>query len=490
MVTRISGLASGMDIDAMVKKLMTAERVPLDKLNQQKQLMEWKRENYRESSTKVVSFLQDKLGVLSRTASMNPQKVTVTGNSEALTASASTSASGVLDISVINLATAARSVSDSSWSEKASSELAFADGAARTVQVGGATIDVDANETIESFVKKINENSKTGVTALYDAKSGLSLTSKTTGSQAFNIDSQISSEFKLSSTNGTDALLKVNGLEVKKSSNNFAINGIDITLKTAGGAATRIEATKDTDKIVENIQSFVDAYNDVLATLNGKVSEERYKKYTPLTTEQKAAMSDDEVKLWTTKAKSGMLRNDPILQDTLSEMRNAMIQGVDIGRVDADGKNKPLMMSELGITTGTYDTKGKLILDADKLRAAVEKDPDVVSNFFGKQDPSTVLTNKYTQQDGVLAKLKKISNTSLQRMTDTAGTSKVSKELTASFLSTSTMGEQLSSLDRRISDMTSRLTMIETNYYKKFTAMETAISKYNNTSSSLTGMSS
>lgn len=72
-------------------------------------------------------------------------------------------------------------------------------------------------------------------------------------------------------------MLKVNGLEVKKSSNNFTINGIDITLKTAGGAATRIEATKDTDKIVENIQSFVDAYNDVLATLNGKVGEERYK---------------------------------------------------------------------------------------------------------------------------------------------------------------------------------------------------------------------
>lgn len=487
MVTRISGLASGMDIDAVVKKLMTAERVPLDKMNQQKQLMEWKRENYRESSTKIVSF-QDKMTTLSRTAAINPQKVTVTGNSDALSATASSLASGVLDISVTSLATAARSVSNSTWTEKASSELAFTDGAARTVQVGSSTIDVDVNETIESFVKKINDNSKTGVTALYDAKSGLSLTSKTTGSQTFNIDSQISSEFKLSSTNGTDAVLKVNGLDVTKSSNNFTINGVDITLKTAGGAATRIEATKDTDKIVENIQSFVDAYNDVLATLNSKVSEERYKKYAPLTTEQKADMSDDEVKLWTTKAKSGMLRNDPILQDTLSEMRSAMIQGVDIGRVDADGNSKPLMMSELGITTGTYDTKGKLILDADKLRAAVEKDPDVISNFFGKQDPSTALTNKYTQQDGILAKLKKISNASLQRMADTAGTSKVSTDLTAAFLSTSSMGEQLSSLDRRISDLTSRLTMIETNYYKKFTAMETAISKYNSTSSSLTSM--
>jgi flagellar hook-associated protein 2 len=99
-----------------------------------------------------------------------------------------------------------------------------------------------------------------------------------------------------------------------------------------------------------------------------------------------------------------------------------------------------------------------------------------------------ILTNKYTQQDGVIAKLKKISNTSLKSMADTAGTSIVSKDLTASFLSTSTMGEQLTSLDRRISSMTSRLTMIETNYYKKFTAMETAISKYNNTSSSLTSM--
>ncbi|KAF6634853.1 flagellar filament capping protein FliD [Paenibacillus sp. EKM208P] len=487
MVTRITGLASGMDIDSMVKKLMTAERVPLDKMNQQKQLMEWKRENYRESSTKIVTF-QEKLTTLSRTAAINPQKVIVTGNNDALSATASTSSSGVLDISVTSLATAARSVSNNTWTEKASSELAFADGAARTVQVGSSTIDVEANETIESFVKKINDNSKTGVTALYDAKSGLSLTSKTTGSQTFNIDSQISSEFKLSSTNGTDAVLKVNGLDVTKSSNNFTINGVDITLKTAGGAATRIEASKDTDKIVENIQSFVDAYNDVLATLNSKVSEERYKKYAPLTTEQKADMSDDEVKLWTTKAKSGMLKNDAILQDTLSEMRNAMIQGVDIGRVGSDGKNKPLMMSELGITTGTYDTKGKLILDADKLRAAVEKDPDVISNFFGKQDPSTALTNKYTQQDGILAKLKKISNTSLQKMADTAGTSKVSADLTASFISKSSMGEQLLSLDRRISDMTSRLTRIETNYFKKFTAMETSINRYNSTSSSLTSM--
>ena len=36
MVLRIGGLASGMDIDTLVEQLMTAERVPLDKINQKK----------------------------------------------------------------------------------------------------------------------------------------------------------------------------------------------------------------------------------------------------------------------------------------------------------------------------------------------------------------------------------------------------------------------------------------------------------------------
>lgn len=43
MAIRISGLASGMDIDDIVSKLMKTERVPLDKLTQKKQTLEWQR---------------------------------------------------------------------------------------------------------------------------------------------------------------------------------------------------------------------------------------------------------------------------------------------------------------------------------------------------------------------------------------------------------------------------------------------------------------
>ncbi|MHA0856221.1 flagellar filament capping protein FliD [Paenibacillus sp. CMAA1364] len=506
MVTRISGLASGMDIDAMVKKLMKAESIPLDKMTAQKQLMEWKRESYRETSTKMVSFLQDKLAKLSLSSSINAQKATVTGNTSAVSAVASSSASGSLDIQVTSLATASRAVSKDWTTKSPTIKSDFADWVVeRTkdgvpigtpkddkVKVGNVDIQIDVGETIESFVNKINANTQTGVTAIYDEKSGLSLTSKVTGVSNIKVDLNISDMFGLSITSGTDAVLNVNGLAVSKSTNTFDINGVTLTLKgvTPPGESTNIEVSKDTDKLVENVQDFVNAYNEVLGAMNSSVNEERYKKYTPLTTEQKGDMSDEEIKLWTSKAKSGMLKNDTILQNTVIEMRNAMMQGVDIGRIGSDGKNQPLMLSELGITTGTYDTRGKLILDTDKLKTALNSDPEILNNFFGNQDKDKLLSNEYTEKDGIIAKLRKISNVSLQRMAETAGTSRVSSDITSTFINSSTMGEQLSSLDRRIADMTSRLTRIETNYFKKFTGMETAINKFNSTSSVLSSFMS
>ena len=53
---RIAGLASGMDIDSIVKNLMAAERMPLDKLKQKKQILEWQRDDYRALNTKMLSF--------------------------------------------------------------------------------------------------------------------------------------------------------------------------------------------------------------------------------------------------------------------------------------------------------------------------------------------------------------------------------------------------------------------------------------------------
>ena len=56
MALRISGLASGMDTETMVKELMTAHRIPLDKITQKKQYTEWQRDDYRTVNRSLNDF--------------------------------------------------------------------------------------------------------------------------------------------------------------------------------------------------------------------------------------------------------------------------------------------------------------------------------------------------------------------------------------------------------------------------------------------------
>ncbi|WP_162987479.1 flagellar filament capping protein FliD [Metabacillus litoralis] len=90
MAMRIGGLASGMDIDSLVGDLMKAERMPLDKLNQKKQTMEWQRDGYREMNSLMLSFrnLTFDMRLSSNyrarsTSSSNDSKVTATATSAA-----------------------------------------------------------------------------------------------------------------------------------------------------------------------------------------------------------------------------------------------------------------------------------------------------------------------------------------------------------------------------------------------------------------------
>ncbi|MGE7931968.1 flagellar filament capping protein FliD [Viridibacillus arvi] len=107
MVNRVGGLASGMDIDALVEKLMTAERVPLNKLNQKKTTYEWQRDAYRAVNTKLKTFSDYLFDNFTLSSNFVKNKVNVS-NSAAISVSAGSGASGTLNIEKIeSLATAA-----------------------------------------------------------------------------------------------------------------------------------------------------------------------------------------------------------------------------------------------------------------------------------------------------------------------------------------------------------------------------------------------
>ena len=58
---RISGLASGMDTESMIRDLMNAHRIPLDKITQKKQYLEWQLDDYRTTNRQLLTSVKKRL---------------------------------------------------------------------------------------------------------------------------------------------------------------------------------------------------------------------------------------------------------------------------------------------------------------------------------------------------------------------------------------------------------------------------------------------
>jgi flagellar hook-associated protein 2 len=130
-----------------------------------------------------------------------------------------------------------------------------------------------------------------------------------------------------------------------------------------------------------------------------------------LSDDEKEAMSDDEVKEYEDKIKSGLLRGD----GNLANLRN-IFSGVMNSGIEIDGKTYHL--SDFGIGTGSYFTtadneKHALHIDGDKddpttkdktdkLTAMIASDPALVQKFFTKlsQDLYSKLSDVSKSKDG------------------------------------------------------------------------------------------
>jgi flagellar hook-associated protein 2 len=490
-----------MDIDQMVKDLMKAQRAPLDKLTQQKTTLQWQQEQYRDINIKLVDFRNNKLLSYGLEGSINAKQVNVSGNTSAVSAKANPGAiSGTMTIEVTNLASAAsvRSASgtgigavDTSQTLsalKAAGKIAYTpDGSGNvTFTVNGASVTLNENtDTLASMVASINSNTTANANAFLDSATGeMSISSKSTGAGSVTFSGDLLNNFNLSVTAaGSDANVTINGISTTRSSNTFTENGVEITLNAlSGGTATTLNVVTNTDKIVDTIKSFIKDYNDVLDTVNGKLNEERYRKFPPLTADQKSEMKDDEIKLWEDKAKSGLLSNDSTLSQLVNNIRLASITSVNVNGQDVN-------LTSLGITTGEWSDRGKLVIkDEAMLRQAIEANPDQVMKFFTQQTTETDPTLKASPtnpDNGLFNRLSNTVMTALDGLSQKAGTSKYSVDPNLAFMANSYISEQLGDIENRIDSENSKLSMIENRYYQQFTAMETAINRFNSQSSSL-----
>ena len=318
-----------------------------------------------------------------------------------------------------------------------------------------------ANKMVSAYnvVKSATSDSDKATAEYKTALSTLGVTSDTSGSSAKRIYAE-------------DSEIELNGATFTNNTNTFSINGLTITATAlTGDNEVTISTENDVDGIYDSIKSFISDYNSLIKEIDTAYNATSAKGYEPLTSDEKSAMTDDQVKEWEEKIKTSLLRRDSTLSSISNMMKTDMLRSFNIN-------GKAYSLSSFGISTAGYfssgdNEKGVLHIDGDsddstsasnedKLKAAIASDPDTVISFF-----SQLADNLYTDLG------KKMQGTTMR------STFKVYND--------KEMAKEYSDYTTKIKDKETEISTWEDYYYNKFSKMESALASLNSQQSSLSG---
>lgn len=519
---RVGGLASGIDTQQIIKDLMRTERAPLNKLKQTKQLNEWKRDDYR-TMNRLLKELDDFIfNGAAKQSNILKKKITSTDETKASAVAAGAPPNTTTTVAATQLAMASSWVSNSGPNfnlAKSSTDPNNSTSSPNDVRqlkfqlkLPGETtykevkIPIYDTDTEFDIIRKFNE-SDLGITAMKESvrvnptttppvyENRLVFTNKVTGEGAeIKIANGASSTPDTTTTNfmtalgftlngggvlntdfgGQNAIVFVNGYEMQKTTNTFKVGDMNVTIKQEIDPASPVSITSktDNDAIFDTVIKFMDKYNEIIGKITGELREDKYRDYKPLTEDEKEQLSDDEIKRWEEKAKSGTLKGDNTLSTVLAKMR------LDLSGT-VNGVNPDFaQLSSLGITTSKkyYDDNGKLILNPEKtgrdrlageerLKKAIEENPEAIYNLFMADGPTT-------QDKGLMRRLRDTLKDGMDKLTKIAGSE-------TAVLNTYNIGKNIIQIDERIESWEDKLQRIEERYWRQYTAMEKAVQKAN-----------
>lgn len=301
---------------------------------------------------------------------------------------------------------------------------------------------------------------------------------------------------------GTNAKATIDGKTYESDTNklnvaNVIYNFNGVSAKNTDGTyqASTISVSQDTDKIVDNVKKFVETYNTLIDSLNTKYREEKNTDYKPLTKKQEGEMTESQIDKWNEKAKSGLLYHDNNIYSIISDMRESLytqVDAVDTVLTDAKGnKYSYNSMSSIGITSST--NQGHITLDEEKLKKALTEDPDCVYQLFASDQDSTYVagsTNKnqadtYTSKSdylntGIANRLYNAMTTNISNLESYAGTSKETDD-------ESYLGKLITNMNTKMTSFQTLMKSYESKLYKRYDAMEVALSKLGAQLSYITG---
>ena len=258
----------------------------------------------------------------------------------------------------------------------------------------------------------------------------------------------------------------------------FVKTGDDEYISASAGLYNKVvpepitfNAKTDTDSIVTAVTSMIKDYNDIIELVNKEVSTKPNRKYEPLTDEQKADMTEDQIKKWEDKAKEGMLFNDTDIRSLSDSMRF----------IFESGSSDKSSLASFGITASTsYGDNGKLVLDETKFRASLESNSSDLQKLFTRTADETK-----GDKGGVMARLTLITDKYASTSGATKGVliEKAGSIYAPTSILKNSLQKSMDSLDTLIDRLNKQLKTETDRYVKQFTNLETVISQMNSQSS-------
>lgn len=365
--------------------------------------------------------------------------------------------------------------------------------------VNGVSIGKYNKDTaLETVLNDINSNTEAGVSVSFSKTTNqFVFTAKETGAGGrVEIGGELGERLfgkvnvtdKDHYTAGQDAKFTatINGqkMEFSRSSNTFDLDGMSITLNGTfevkdGETPVTFSSKTDTDKIIDVVKTMVEDYNAIVSEVKKAYSDMPLEKsdgsrYKPLTDEDKADMTESEIKAYEEKAKTGILFMDRDLSSLYSALRSAVAPG------GSDGS----FLRSIGIKTSYEDGLTTLSLDENALREALEQNPDQVKDAFTKSKENGAAS------DGLMASIQKVTD----RYAATTGATKgILIEKAGSKYSpyaalNNTLLEQMKDIDKQVDKWQAKMSDKVDYYTNKFTQLEMLIAQMNSQSSSLAGM--
>ena len=272
---------------------------------------------------------------------------------------------------------------------------------------------------------------------------------------------------------GQDSEISLNGAIFTSEGNTFEINGLTITAHAETEEEFTLTTADDTDGIYDMIKNFLKEYNELINEMDKLYNADSAKGYEPLTDEEKEAMSEKEAEKWEEKIKNSILRKDSTLNSVASAMKQVMSQGITMGN------GSKMYLSDFGIgTLGYFSAK-----DNEKNAYHIDGDPDDASTMTNTDKLKAMIA---TDPDNVVEFFSSLSKSLYNKIGDMMKKTEYSSSFT--LYDDVAMKDEYNDYKSKISKQEQKITDYEDRYYKKFSAMETALAKLQSKESAISGL--